>query len=115
MTPGQVARIVERRAEPAFVVLLRAADTEFEDDSFESALADALRDTPALIDQWNLWSADQRWTPSAAVDGVTTAWIDSGGGTQHQRTHADRAAAVADFIRRIAAWLARREVLEVRP
>jgi hypothetical protein len=41
MTPGDVARIVERRDEYAFVDLLRAADPEFEDAAFEPALADA--------------------------------------------------------------------------
>jgi len=80
MTPGEVARIVERRDEVAFVDLLRAADPEFADAAFEPALADALRSNPPLIDQWNMWSGDQRWTPCAAVDGVTTAWVPAGGG-----------------------------------
>jgi len=66
MTPGDVARIVERRDEDAFVDLLRAADAEFEDPAFEPGLADALRSNPLLIDQWNVWSGDQRWTPARA-------------------------------------------------
>ena len=43
MTPRDVARIVERRDEAAFVDLLRAADAELDDSAFEPALADALR------------------------------------------------------------------------
>jgi hypothetical protein len=113
MTPEDVARIVEHRDETAFVDLLRSADAEFEDVAFEPALADALRVDPGLIDHWNMWSGDQRWTPSAAVDGVRTAWVLAGGGSDHLRVHPDGAAAVADFIRRMAAWLARREVLTV--
>jgi hypothetical protein len=113
MTPDEAARIVERRAETAFVDLLRRVDAEFEDADFEPALADALRADPALIDQWNMWSGDQRWTPSAAVDGVETAWVLPGGVQDHLRVHTDGAAAVADFIHRMAAWLARREVLIV--
>ena len=113
MTPGDVARIVERRDETAFVDLLRAADAEFEDAAFEPALADALRSSPLLIDRWNVWSGDQRWTPSAAVDGVETAWVTPEGGSEHLRVHSDGAAAVADFIHRMAAWLARREVVVV--
>jgi hypothetical protein len=113
MTPDAAARIVERRDETAFVDLLRKVDAEFEDAAFEPALADALRADPALIDQWNMWSGDQRWTPSAAVDGVKTAWVLPGAATDHVRVHSDGAAAVADFIHRMAAWLARREVLIV--
>jgi hypothetical protein len=114
MTPGDVARIVERRGEVAFVDLLRASDPEFEDAAFEPALADALRSNPPLIDQWNMWSEDQRWTPTAVVDGVTTAWVPAGGErSEHLRVHSDGAAAVADFIHRMAAWLVHREVLVV--
>lgn len=113
MTPGDVARIVVHRDEATFVDRLRAADAEFEDASFQPELADVLRSDPRLIDQWNIWSGDQRWTPSAAVDGVRTAWVTSGGVSERLRVHPDGAAAVADFIRRMAAWLARREVLAV--
>lgn len=111
MTPEDVARIVERRDEMAFVDLLREADAEFEDSEFEDALADAVRAHPELVDKWNLWSGDQRWTPSAGVDGLTTMWVPSGGGSEYVRVHADGASAVAGFIHRMAAWLARREVL----
>ncbi|MEQ4210155.1 hypothetical protein [Actinopolymorpha sp. B9G3] len=77
-TPRSVARIVERRREAAFVDLLRSADAEFEDATFEPALADALRAEPRLIDLWVTWSADQRWTPTAYVEGKETGWYDSG-------------------------------------
>src|SRR5690242_16319075 len=77
MTPEAVARIVERRNEAAFVDLLRSADLEFEDDAgFEPALADALRAEPQLTELWTTWSADQRWTPSAYVEGNETGWYD---------------------------------------
>jgi hypothetical protein len=71
MTPRDVARIVERRDEDAFVDLLRAADPEFEDAAFESAIADALRSNPPLIDQWNMWSGDQRRTPTPLATAPT--------------------------------------------
>jgi len=111
MTPRSVALIVERRREAAFVDLLRAADAEFEDAAFEPALADALRAAPRLTDLWAVWSADQRWTPSAYVKGKVTGWY--GSEDQHVRVHPDEADAVADFIHRMAAWLARREVIAV--
>src|SRR5689334_15280770 len=99
--------MVRRREEPAFVNLLRAADIEFEDAAFESALAEALRSDSELVEQWDTWSGDQRWTPSAALDGVEVHWVPSGGGSEHLRVHPDSASAAADFIRRMAAWLAR--------
>lgn len=111
MTPESVARIVERRDEAAFVELLRAADPAFEDPAFEPALAEALRAEPLLIGLWATWSADQRWTPSAYVEGKETGWYSSG--NQHVRGHPDEADAVADFIHRMAAWLARREVIVI--
>lgn len=77
MTPESVARIVERRDEAAFVDLLRTADAAFEDPAFEPALAAVLRADPRLTDLWEMWSADQRWTPSAYVEGEETGWYDS--------------------------------------
>jgi hypothetical protein len=111
MAPESVARIVERRGEPAFVGLLREADTHFVDARFEAVLAGALRAEPQLIDLWATYSADQRWTPSAYVEGNETGWYDAG--YQQVHVHPDEGAAVADFIRRLAAWLARREVNKV--
>lgn len=111
MTPESVARIVERRGEPAFVDLLREADADFEDAAFERALADVLRAEPRLTDLWATWSGDQRWTLSAYVEGKETGWYDSG--SQHVRVHPDEPDAVADFVHRMAAWLARREVIAV--
>ncbi len=102
---------MERQGEAAFVDLLRAADAEFEDTAFEPTLAGALRAEPELIDLWETWSADQRWTPSAYVEGKETGWNDSG--RQLLRVHPDEADAVADFVHRLAAWLARREVIAV--
>ncbi len=109
MTPERVARIVEQRDEPAFIELLRHADACFLDTVFEPALAQILRAEPRLTELWTTWSADQRWTPSAYVKGSETGWY--GTGYQHVRLHPDEASAVADFIRRIAAWSARPEVI----
>ena len=111
MTAESVARIVQRREDPAFVDLLREADADFEDASFEPALADVLRSEPRLTDLWVTWSCDQRWTPSAYVRGKETGWYDSG--YRHARVHSDTAAAVANFVHRMAAWIARREVIAI--
>ena len=109
MTPEAVAGIVASRNEAGFVDLLRAADGAFQNPGFERALARALRDEPSLTSLWLTWSADQRWTPSAYVSGTETGWYDSC--PQHVTVHPDEAAAVADFIHRMGAWLARREII----
>jgi hypothetical protein len=111
MTPESVAGIVDRCSEGTFINLLREADAEFLDPQFEPQLAEALRTEPRLIDSWATYSAEQRWTPSAYVDGSETSWYDAG--YRHVRVHSDAAAAVADFIHRLTAWLARREVIDV--
>jgi hypothetical protein len=109
-SPALVASIVEHSSEPAFVLLLQLADRHFADPGFEGALARSLRENRALIELWEAWSGDQRWTPSAYVEGTEVGWFDGVRG--NVRIHSDRGAAVADFIRRLAAWLSRREVLE---
>ena len=109
MTPDEVARLVDRRDEPGFIALLGKADAAFADSAFEPALVEALRAEPRLVRLWDLFSGDQRWTPSAYVQGVETGWYDAG--YRNVRTHPDQAAAVGDFIHRMAVWLARREGL----
>jgi hypothetical protein len=105
-----VASIVEHRSESAFVLLLQLADRHFSDPGFEDALADSLRANGTLVELWETWSADQRWTPSAYVESNAAGWLD--GGRQFVRAHGDRGAAVADFIHRMAAWLSRQELLQ---
>ena len=111
VSAARVASIVEHRSEPGFVLLLQLADRHFCDAGFEDVLADSLRDNVTLIERWMTWSADQRWTPSAYVEETVAGWFD--GARQHVRVHPDRAAAVADFIHRMAAWLSRRAVVTV--
>lgn len=110
-SPARVASIVEHRSERAFVLLLQLADRHFADPGLEGALARSLCENPALIELWEAWSGDQRWTPSAYVEGTEAGWFD--GVRRNVQIHPDRGAAVADFIQRLAAWLSRREVLEV--
>ena len=110
-SPARVASIVNHRSE-AFVLLLQLADRHFADPEFKVALARSLRESPALIELWQAYSWDQRWTPSAYVEGTEVGWI-WGMKSTNVRIHPDQGAAVADFIQRSAAWLARRQVVEV--
>jgi hypothetical protein len=69
---ARVASIVQHRSESGFVLLLRSADRHFSDAGFEDALAVSRREKPTLIELWQTWSADQRWTPSAYVEEAVT-------------------------------------------
>lgn len=107
---GRVSGIVLHRGEPAFVAKLRAAGAQFARPGFEQALARHLRANPGLVEAWESWSADQRWTPSAYVEGTEVGWYDAG--RHHVRRHTDRAAAAADFIHRMSVWLAYERVVQ---
>jgi hypothetical protein len=105
-----VAGIVRDRHTSEFVVRLRLADRHFIDDpSFERGVARVLQGSPELVGLWATWSSDQRWTPSAYLEGNEVGWFD--GACRNVKVHPDTASAAADFIHRLAAWLARREML----
>lgn len=111
MTPKQVAQIIESRGNPVFVERLRDADAEFGCVEFEAEVAAFLRREPVLLMAWASWSEDQRWTPSAYFTGATSGWVTDGGTILFGRQHRDEAAAAANLIRRLAAWMCRRSVL----
>jgi hypothetical protein len=105
-----VAGIVRDRHASEFVVRLRLADRHFSDDpSFERSVAQVLQGSPELVALWATFSGDQRWTPSAYMEGNEVGWYD--GARRKLKVHPDTASAAADFIHRLAAWLARREIL----
>jgi len=107
---ADVAAIVRHRSGPGFVSILRRADQHFDGDgAFEFALAHVLRADSALVDLWATWSVDQRSTPSAHLEGTEVGWFD--GACRYVRVHPDQASAAADFVHRLAAWLARREIV----
>jgi hypothetical protein len=107
-----VAGIVQDRNTSEFVVRLRLADQHFSDDpSFERSVAQVLQSSLELVTMWATWSGDQRWTPSAHLEGNEVGWYDGDGARRNVKVHPDTASATADFIHRLAAWLARREIL----
>jgi hypothetical protein len=105
-----VAGIVRDRRSSEFPARLRLADRNFSDDpSFERSVAQVLQGSPELVALWATWSGDQRWTPSAYLKGNEVGWFD--GACRKVKVHPDTASAAADFIHRLATWLARREIL----
>jgi hypothetical protein len=65
--------------------------------------------SPELVALWAAWSGDQRWTPSAYMEGNEVGWYN--GARRNLKAHPDSASAAADFIHRLAAWLARGEIV----
>jgi hypothetical protein len=107
---ADVAGIVQDRNASEFVARLRLADRHFTDDSsFERSVVQVLQGSPELIALWAAWSRDQRWTPSAYMEGNEVGWYD--GARRNLKVHPDAASAAADFIHRLAVWLARGEIL----
>ena len=103
-----VASIVVDRRDANFVRSLIAAAPAFADPNFEADLSAYLRERADLVERWASYSADQRWSPAAYVNGTEAGWYDAG--YQDVVNHPDDAAAVADFIHRTAAHLAAKRV-----
>jgi hypothetical protein len=57
--------------------------------SFERSVAQFLRSSPELIAMWATWSGDQRWTPSAYLEGIEVGWFD--GACRDVKVHPDTA------------------------
>ncbi|GIF68734.1 hypothetical protein Ais01nite_67690 [Asanoa ishikariensis] len=108
---ARVASIVEHRSGSSFVLLLQLADRHFADPGFEDVLGRYLRENQDLVERWDTWSGDQRWTPSVYIEGTEVGWYS--GVRSNVRVHPDRGTAAADFISRLARWLSRREVVKV--
>lgn len=100
------------RESGSVVAEMKAAAPRFSEVGFEAAVAESLRRRDALTEQWQVWSGDQRWTPSAYLDGTEVGWFD--GARRLVRQHQDQASAAADFIHRLCVWVHERRIVEER-
>lgn len=106
--PEAVASIISDRADADFIRTLMAAAAAFAEPTFEGELSEYLRERADLVDRWATYSGDQRGSPAPYVDGTEAGWFDV---TRREVIHhPDEAAAVADFIRRKATYLAANRV-----
>ena len=81
-----------------------------EDDELVVAVRAALRDRPDLVQCWQEWSYDKRWSPSPYLDRTEVGHYDAGG--HHVRHHMTAADACADFIVSEARWIVERRVVQ---
>lgn len=74
-----------------------------------AAVRVALQKNPDLIDVWQGYSYDKRWTPSPYLDGVEVGHYHSG--DRHVRRHGTTLEACADFVVTEVRWVVDRRVI----
>jgi hypothetical protein len=106
---GSVAALREGGRPPAEVFLASGVGTVGDDDLVVAVRA-ALRDRPGIVQSWQEWSYDKRWSPGPYLDGLEVGHYDAG--RQHVRRHPTEVHACADFVLAEVRWLVERRVVE---
>jgi len=91
-------------------VFLRAGVRDTSDDDLFTVVRARLTEDPDLIELWQSWSYDKRWSPSPYLDGLEVGHFDAR--KLHVRLHATTADACADFVLAEVRWLVDRRVVE---
>jgi hypothetical protein len=94
---------------PPVEVLTASGVNEVGDAELRERLLSVLEVRPDLVELWQGWSQDKRWSPSPYLDGLEVGHYDSG--RQHVRTHPTPAAACADFVLAEVRWIVERRVV----
>lgn len=68
---------------------------------------------PDLVEAWNNFSGDKRYTPSWALEGRTVSWILPRGRRGPTRGFDDEAEACAQFVLRDALWTVERRFVDI--
>lgn len=90
-------------------VLKAAGVDSVSDEQLVAAVRVALDDQPDMIQLWQGWSYDKRWSPSPYLDGLEVGHYDAG--YHHVRRHESAAAACADFVLAEVRWVVDRRVV----
>lgn len=100
-----------RRGGAQLADLFFAAGVEsVDDDELRRAVRERLADNAALIENWQGYSYDKRWTPSPYMDGVEVGHYDTG--YRHVRKHQTTTDACADFVLTEVRWVVNGRVVE---
>jgi hypothetical protein len=91
-------------------LFLHAGVRNVSDDDLLTAVRTRLAEAPELIDLWQRWSYDKRWSPSPYLDGLEVGHYDAG--KRDVRRHATTVDACADFVLAEVRWLVDRRVVE---
>ena len=106
MTPAACCEIGSEYAETGtrrIDILEEAARAHAEKPFNHSELANALRETPEIVDGWLLWSEDKRWSPAwyfsaEKQNSFHVGYYTSNSGQQLETRYEDRYNACAAFI-----------------
>lgn len=79
------------------------------DEELRNAVSSVLQVRPDLVQLWQGWSWDKRWTPSPYLDRLEVGHYD--GAKTHLRVHATPADACADFVVAEVRWIVERRVV----
>jgi hypothetical protein len=100
-----------RRGGSQLADLFRAAGVEsVDDDELREAVHERLAAEPRLVEAWQAYSYDKRWTPSPYLDGLEVGHHD--GGHHHVRAHPTTTDACADFVLAEVRWVVERRIIE---
>ena len=90
-------------------LFLQAGVQDVSDDELVAGVYARLSRDPDLIDSWQQYSWDKRWSPSPFLDGLEVGHYD--GGRQHVKRYASPAEACADFVLREVRWVVSKTVI----
>lgn len=101
---------LRRRERPAAEVFVGSGVGSIGDHDLVVAVQAALRDRADLIQSWQEWSYDKRWSPSPYLEGLEVGHYDAG--KHHVRQHTTDVDACADFVVTEVRWIVERRVVQ---
>ena len=84
-------------------VFTSAGANEVSDEELVAAVRPRLEQRPDLVELWQSWSYEKRWSPSPYLDGVEVGHYDAG--SHHVRRHTNAVDACADFVLAEVRWV----------
>ncbi len=90
-------------------VLVAAGVNRTSDQDLVAAVRAALHAQPDLIEVWQGWSYDKRWSPSPYLEELEVGHYDAG--KQSVRNHTNPIDACADFVLAEVRWIVDRRVV----
>jgi hypothetical protein len=108
---GSIDIIREGGRNPA-EVFATAGVNDVSDEELLAVVRAALRRRPDLVQTWQGWSYDKRWSPSPYLDDLEVGHYAAG--RQRIRRHADAVNACADFVVAEVRWVVDKRVVQPR-
>ncbi|WP_225997032.1 hypothetical protein [Myceligenerans pegani] len=112
---AEIARLVRPWGPPAWPDIWRPVRETGVGD--RTTLLDRIRTVldgePDLVEAWNNFSGDKRYTPSWALEGETVSWVMPRGRRGPARTFDDETEACAQFVMRDALWSVERRFVDI--